>query len=184
MKREMLAVWGVTQEEKERLAEKGLKLHGKRSASLRALELIKNDVEEQRKVEFAGLVDVSQEEVASKYRVEIRLQNGEYKLLSERAEGRCSINFYVKALLRANLTKTPQFLGDELQLLRESNYELQAISRNLSQLVRTVKELDGGGDEFSLDFEKIKKTIKTHTSKVAKLLASNIDQWDVNNERG
>jgi hypothetical protein len=112
----------------------------------------------------------------SRSRVEIRLTAAEKMVVEQRAAASgLHSNRWIVALIRAQLTREPQFGTRELLLLSASNQQLAVISRSLGQLAR------GGGvglmcQELA-DFEGIREQIDAHLRVIAGVIRANLDRW-------
>jgi len=113
----------------------------------------------------------------SKERIEIRLTRTEMAKTRKHAENEgCSPNRWIINLVRANLTKRPQFGMKELEDLGESNKQLLAIGRNLNQLVRAINRGESRGVDPS-QIQAISDLIKKHAEIVSTAMQANIDRW-------
>lgn len=111
------------------------------------------------------------------YRKELRFTPSEFFAIESLAEQEgISFQRWIVNLVRAVLTKHPQFGMKETEALWESSYQLRAIGRNLNQIARHLNE----GEQRDIGpkyIEKIVSEIKAHTEKVSKLIAANLDRW-------
>jgi hypothetical protein len=118
-------------------------------------------------------------------RREIRFTENEAEGISAYAEKTgVSFQMFVISAVRATLTGDPQFGEDETRALWESNYQLQAIGRNLNQLVKRFHEqltppTTGQVKAVSGEIEKLTGAIVAHTKKVNSLAAANLQRWKV-----
>ena len=87
---------------------------------------------------------------------------------------------WLVGLIRAHLTRAPQFGDAELSALSQSNAALRALGRNLNQV---AKALNTSPHERSLYkvglIEELDRAVKSHAETVSKLLAANIERWGV-----
>ena len=113
----------------------------------------------------------------TKERIEIRLTKTEMAKTREHAENEgCSPNRWIINLVRANLTKRPQFGMKELDALGESNKQLLAIGRNLNQLIRAINRGEGRGVPPG-QIQEISDFVKKHAEIVSTAMKANIDRW-------
>jgi len=69
-------------------------------------------------------------------RVELRLPRSALDKITELAERRFSArNYYLTSLVLGHLGQ-PQLQGDEIEVLRRSNYELAKMGTNLNQVTK------------------------------------------------
>ncbi|CAB3752576.1 hypothetical protein [Paraburkholderia humisilvae] len=114
-----------------------------------------------------------------KTRVEIRLTCEEHRAVAEAAtRAGFSVNTWIVAVLRAQLTHLPQLGQYELEQLAASNSRLLAIGRNLNQMARA---LNASACDMTCYRPEIIETligaIKSHTAEVGALVQSNIQRW-------
>lgn len=117
--------------------------------------------------------------LGEKVRVEIRITAAERQAVSALAEvAGFSVNSWIVALIRAQLTDSPQFGHGELEQLASSNSRLLAIGRNLNQVARVLNtaptELAHLRPEL---IETLASEIKSHTAVVGALIQSNVQRW-------
>lgn len=168
--REILRVDGVTDTTKKALQNEALKRYGKANASLlvRALitdELRKNQEFNKPKIDFESVT----------VRVELRLPKVAVDELSERAERVFSDrNYYINSLIYEHLG-SPQLQLQEIEVLRNSNYEMAKIGNNLNQIAKAFNilvQMGGGGKlpEIGKKMASLRQEIKAHTNKVLRVL--------------
>ena len=112
----------------------------------------------------------------SRSRIEIRLTVAERNAVALRAATwGLNRNRWIVALVRAQLTREPQFGGRELLLLSASNQQLAVISQSLGQLAR------GGRAALACqelaEFVGIREQIDTHLRAVTSVIRANLDRW-------
>lgn len=117
-------------------------------------------------------------------RVEVRLLGSEYDLVTEYAKdgGFENPSQWLLALVRAFLTKSPQFGATDRALLGDSNRQLLAMGRNLNQIAKAIQAQGGEGGEFTVDrIEQLRAWMSRHTELVSKFIAANVERWSVSN---
>jgi hypothetical protein len=81
----------------------------------------------------------------------------------------------------------PQLQGDEIETLRQSNYELSKIGTNLNQIAKAFNILVNGGTgrmpEIGKKLASLRREITAHTGKVLKALNSGTAIWEVRQGR-
>jgi hypothetical protein len=81
----------------------------------------------------------------------------------------------------------PQLQGDEIETLRQSNYELSRIGTNLNQIAKGFNILVNGGTgkmpEIGKKLASLRREITAHTGKVLKALNSETAIWKVKQGR-
>ena len=86
----------------------------------------------------------------------------------------------IRALLRAHLTRQPQFGGRELEALIQSNTQLRYIGRNLNQVAKGLNATPHERLVFKVEsIERLEEAIKVHTDVVSRLLADNVERWRI-----
>lgn len=117
----------------------------------------------------------------SRVRVEIRLGESE-KVAAEQQAQRdgFALNVWIASLVRSHLVGGAQFGEAELLALAQSNRELLAIGRNLNQIARAlnIDANDVGVLRGDL-IEQIRAHVTEHTQTVARLIAANVERWQV-----
>jgi hypothetical protein len=114
-----------------------------------------------------------------KARLELRVTASERARIQELAESEgCSPQQWMVNVVRATLTRQPQFGMRELQVLGESNYQLLAIGRNLNQI---TKHLNEGAPETvtSKQIEELKMVIDEHTDLASNAIRASVERWSV-----
>ena len=177
MPREILQVDGVSKEAKKKLRDLALHKFGQSNASLIVRSLISDYINSDKKTESS--VDLSDDKIA----VEIRLPRGVVEELEKLAENRLSKrNYYICSLIYEHLKK-PQLQGDEIEVLRRSNYQLAKIGTNLNQIAKAFNLIvaAGGGErvpEIGKKMASLRTEIKSHTNKVLRILESKTAVWE------
>ena len=179
MARDMLQVDGVSPETKAQLQEAARQLYGQANASLLVRSLIASHLAKPGVELRAKPLDFS----GGTVRVELRLPRETVDSIKNLAETRFSThNYYINALIHEHLG-LPQLHGDEIEVLRRSNYELAKVGTNLNQIAKAFNLLvkmqgDGKPPEVDKKIEYLRKEIKEHTLKVLKILESKTALWE------
>jgi hypothetical protein len=119
-----------------------------------------------------------------KERVEIRLLGSEYDRVTEYAvdAGFENLPQWLVALVRAYLTKSPQFGASDRAVLADSNRQLLAMGRSLNQIAKVIQQQGDAGSEFTVDrIEQLRGWMNRHTELVSKFIAANVERWSVGN---
>lgn len=77
-----------------------------------------------------------------------------------------SMQYYIRYLIRKDLYDTKILLGNELEVLRKSNYELYKLGVNVNQISKAIN----AGEQRILPIEKVVNFVKNHTDLVEKVL--------------
>ena len=114
-----------------------------------------------------------------KVRWEVPLTPTEKQAVVNRAEQEnCSPRRWVVNLIRLALTREPQFMTKELEVLGESNYQLYSIGRNLNQLAKRLNE--GHLEPVTVErIEELRKAIREHTDAVNRAMSASYDRWEI-----
>lgn len=118
-------------------------------------------------------------DTGAKGRVEVRLTPSEKAAGMELAalEG-CSLQTWIINIVRATLTRQPQFGMRELDALGESNYQLLSIGRNLNQIAKRLNE--GLPETITVQhIEKLRAVIERHTEVVSKAMRASLERWSI-----
>lgn len=179
MGREMLRVDGVPSETKQQLQEAAMQLYGQPNASLLVRSLISSHLSK-----FEAMSrPLTAEDAKDTVRVEIRLPRAALDKINELAERRFSArNYYLSSLVLAHLGQ-PQLQGDEIEILRRSNYELAKVGTNLNQVAKafnTLVKMRGGEKlpEVGKKLASLRKEITEHTGKVLRVLNAGTTVWE------
>lgn len=179
MRREMLWVDGVSPDTKEQLQEAARRLYGQANASLMVRSLITSHLAKS----SAPAFPMTAAQVEDTVRVELRLPRAAVERINDLAEERLSgRNYYLTSLILAHLGQ-PQLQGDEIEVLRRSNYELAKVGTNLNQIARAFNALVKmkGGEkmpEVGKKLASLRKEITEHTGKVLRVLNAGTTVWE------
>ena len=110
----------------------------------------------------------------NKKRVQISLKENEYELLQHKAESvDTSIQYYIIRLILKDLYNENRLLGNEIEQLRKSNYELHKIGVNINQIAKSINS--GEQDKFNID--SLYDDIINHIEIVKKILSINLERY-------
>jgi acetoin utilization deacetylase AcuC-like enzyme len=183
MARDVMRIDGIPSETKEKLQALSLTRFGKSNASLLVRHLINECLTKESDQKSEG-IDITGELI----RVEIRLPKEVVLELEKRAEKKLSArNYYICSLLYKHLG-VDQLQGDEIEVLRKSNYELAKIGTNINQISKAFNFLvkSGGGGklpEIGKKMESLRTEIKSHTNKVLRVLESKTVIWEARGKK-
>lgn len=115
-------------------------------------------------------------------------KNGKFTFrLSEKLKGdlahrakksRMTPGSYLVALCCAHLRKGPFFTELEMDVLRQSNYELSAIGRNINQIARALnRSIDHADLARAKEIEQMAALIRQHRDFVRGLIIANQRAW-------
>ena len=177
--RDMLRVDGVPPETKKQLQEAARQLYGKPNASLLVRTLIAGHLSKS----GATAKPLTAADAGDTVRVELRLPRAALEQVNDLAEGRFSArNYYLTSVILAHLGQ-PQLHGDEIEVLRRSNYELAKVGTNLNQVAKAFNTLVkmGGGEklpEVGKKIASLRREITEHTGKVLRVLEAGTTVWE------
>jgi len=175
--RDLLKVYGVPQEAKTKLQAIALARFGKANASLMVRHLVDECIAGEQ--QESNRLDLTSDTV----RVELRLPKAILEELESRSEQRLSArNFYICSLIYKQLGQE-QLQGDEIEVLRRSNYNLAKIGNNLNQIAKAFNLLvkaGGGGKlpEIGKKMASLRTEVKEHTNKVLRVLNAKTVVWE------
>jgi hypothetical protein len=112
-------------------------------------------------------------------RREITLTESEDRLAAVHAAAAgYSVPKWLQALVRHQLTGTPQLGADDRAALAQSNYQLLAIGRNLNQMAKALNSYTDQRSAYSAEvIHELRTYIEHHVEHVAGLLESNAERW-------
>lgn len=175
----MLRVDGVPPETKKQLQEAARQLYGKPNASLLVRTLIAGHLSKS----GATAQPLTATDAGDTVRVELRLPRAALEQVNDLAEGRFSArNYYLTNVILAHLGQ-PQLHGDEIEVLRRSNYELAKVGTNLNQVAKAfnalVKMRVGEKlPEVGKKIASLRREITEHTGKVLRVLEAGTTVWE------
>ncbi|MDR0378373.1 MAG: MobC family plasmid mobilization relaxosome protein [Candidatus Accumulibacter sp.] len=183
MGRALLQVDGISAETKKALQEVARKKYGKANASLLVRALIADHLTRN----STAARPITEDEAADTVRVELRLPRVISDQITALADARLSPrNHYLVSLIMAHVEQ-PQLQGDEIETLRQSNYELSKIGTNLNQIAKAfnilVNEGSGKLPEIGKKLASLRREITTHIGKVLRVLNSGTTIWEVRQGR-
>lgn len=105
-----------------------------------------------------------------KKRIQFSMPIYDYDFLKELSEkNECSIQYYIRIILNNHLYNERKLLGNELEVLKKSNYELYRIGVNVNQIAKA----NNMGDRVDLPINKLYEFIKNHTLIIEEILRNN-----------
>lgn len=118
------------------------------------------------------LARVDDERLTRKKKLTIAVREFDYECLSKLADDTdTGIYYYINALIINHLYNEKRLLGNELEVLRKSNYELARIGINLNQIARVMNE---NGKDVPLELGYIKHAIHIHTETIKELIQKSV----------
>jgi hypothetical protein len=183
MTRDMLRIDAVPAETKEQLKTAAQDLFGKPNVSLLVRHLISEHLA---KKPAAGNAYVPN--MDDFVRLEIKLPKSAVEELERRADSRLSSKtYYLQSILFEHLGAN-QVQGDQIEVLRRSNFELSKLGTNLNQIAKALNILiitgDGRRPELGKKISAIRTEIKKHTGHVLTLLESKTKVWETKKRGG
>ena len=170
MGREVLRVDGVSALTKKRLQESAMALYGADNASL----LVRNLIDAHLRIKGKPSIMGDYVDNKNKSRVVLTLPKNIIQKADNYSGYRLSNkNYYLTGIIMREFEK-PQLHGDEIEVLRRSNYEMAKIGTNLNQIAKAmniiVKTHDGKMPELGKKIAGLRKQILSHTQKVLRVL--------------
>lgn len=85
---------------------------------------------------------------------------------------------WIVNLIRAHLSREPQFAPHEVDALMESNRQLAAVGRNLNQIARHLHLNPNACYPVTTEsFAALAEQIREHRSTIARLMEANLNRW-------
>lgn len=89
----------------------------------------------------------------------------------------CLLPYYISALFRNHLYKSIELTGNEIEVLRKSNFQIASIGNNLNQIAKRVN-LDMGIDHYDIELIKMLiQKVDNHVHLVNQCLQLNLNRW-------
>ena len=111
-----------------------------------------------------------------KKRVQFSLLEHDYNNLKKLADiTDTSIHYYIIRLILKDLYGENRLLGNQIEELRKSNYELHKIGVNINQIARALNS--GESDNIKIDLKQLNDFLKTHVDYVMGILSENIKSY-------
>lgn len=172
---------GLTDDQKLFLKDYSTATTGKRSITAGILKLIeeKMSVEEttiQTEVKkLLPLTEVTRDlQSTITRRVQFSLLLHDYKSLEKLSnKSDSSMQHYIICLIRHHLYNKHELLGNEIETLRKSNYELYRIGVNVNQIAKQLN----AGNQANIDIKNLSESIKKHTTIVENILKENLNRY-------
>lgn len=118
------------------------------------------------------LAKMDDERLKRKKRLTLSIREFDYECLEKIANDTdTSIQHYLTAIMISHLYNERRLLGNEIEILRQSNYQLSRIGVNLNQVARAIHET---GKTPQIDIEYLRNTIHFHTETVKELIKKTI----------
>lgn len=167
-----LLVHGLSDQHKEFLYQYAQKELGSRSRTKAIIALIDEKMEkEPKKIDTIAPLAAPN---GKKKRLQLSLREAEYNLLDEFTKSNdTSIQFYVVSLILKDLYNQDRLLGNEIEVLRKSNYELYKIGVNVNQVAKALNM----GEQANLPINHLHQQITKHIEKVEKILRDSLEKY-------
>lgn len=181
MKKNYFKLAGLTEAHKAFLKDYATVKTGKRSITQGLLTLInesmqtsKGDTKKQIET-ILPLKELSKDKQSRiKKRVQFSLLQHDYdnlEKLSNKTDS--SIQHYIICMVRNHLYNKHELLGNEIEILRKSNYELYRIGVNINQIAKQLN----AGYQAQIDIRTVSEKIEKHTKLVEKVLKDNLNRF-------
>ena len=171
---------GLTDRHKAFLYEYAQKELGSKSRTKAILSLIN---EKMQQVAMPVIVPEQTDDVQSraKKRVQISLRLHDYNILNEITKNTdTSIPYYIIRLILNNIySKNIKLLGNEIEQLRKSNYEIHKIGVNINQIARGLNAGEIKPSNINLEglYLELDKTLKQHVEEIRLMLESSLNKY-------
>lgn len=111
-----------------------------------------------------------------KKKIQFSLLEHDYNNLKKIADSTdTSIQYYIIRLILKDLYGENRLLGNQIEELRKSNYELHKIGVNINQIARALNS--GESDNIKIDLNQLNDFLKTHVDYVMGILSENIKSY-------
>lgn len=169
-----LLVNGLSDQHKDFLYAYAQKELGSKSRTQAILHLINEKMNAEKAT--IGSLNLNAIPISNKRkRVQFSLLEHEYNLLKIVAENSdTSIQYYIIRLILKDLYNKNKLLGNEIEQLKKSNYELHKIGVNINQIAKSLNS----GEKVNVNLDSSIKLIKNHVDIVMHTL--NKGYYDLN----
>ena len=123
-----------------------------------------------------SIIESDKPDSNKKQRLQFSLKESHFNILLERAKlTDSSPQHYIIRLVLNDLTDANILLGNEIEQLKKSNYELHKIGVNINQIAKAINagEKDKVGDDLKLIFD----LVNSHVEVVKNILAKNTKRY-------
>lgn len=111
-----------------------------------------------------------------KKKIQFSLLEHDYNSLKKIADSTdTSIQYYIIRLILKDLYGENRLLGNQIEELRKSNYELHKIGVNINQIARALNS--GESDNIKIDLKGLNDFLKTHVDYVMGTLSENMKSY-------
>ena len=178
-KKPIFKLLGLTEEHRQFLKDHAKKKHGTENMTRAIIDLInesmgKNDSQNltlQSKDTDPALTKTGKKQ---RRKMQLSLITNDYDNLEKLAKNSdSSIQHYTISLIRNHLYKGHELLGNEIEILRKSNYELHKIGVNVNQIAKALNM----GEQANLPINQLHQQINKHIEQVETILRENLDRY-------
>lgn len=161
-------------DEKDSLKEQAVK--NKQAYIFQHQEQIKNHNQEIQLAKSQGNHELAESLSRKKHgikrqRIQFSLPIYDYEYLNKLAmNSHSSIQYYITAIILGHLYSEKILLGNEIEVLKQSNYELFKIGVNINQIAKA----NNAGDKVELPVNKFYSFVQNHVKLVEKILKSSV----------
>lgn len=172
MSDEILNVRGINKDQKEGLSLLAQSSLGTKSASAFVRYLIAEALKKLEKNPAKRPIKITNN---NKKTVTFTIYEEEHRVLSSISnQAGSKPAFYCASLIKTHIHNAPYLLENELEVLREANYQLASIGRNLNQIARHLNA-NISGESLTLDqINALSNLIKKHVEKMNGVIDANV----------
>ncbi len=166
---------GLTDQHKDFLYKYAQERLGSKSRTKAILSLINDKMSEFIPTQ-KSIIESDKPDSNKKQRLQFSLKESHFNILLERAKlTDSSPQHYIIRLVLNDLTDANILLGNEIEQLKKSNYELHKIGVNINQIAKAINagEKDKVGDDLKLIFD----LVNSHVEVVKNILAKNTKRY-------
>lgn len=183
---EVIYLRGFDAEQKKRMKEEAKRLTGKNSVNAFIHFLVNKHFEtpseNEKQFTISNEININELPYPISFKERKRRQMTLYKndLLNLEfiaQKSGCELPYYISALIRNHLYKSIELTGNEIEVLRKSNFQISSIGNNLNQIAKRVN-LDMGIDHYDIDLIKqLIIKVDAHVQLVNQCLQLNLNRW-------
>nr|WP_145951628.1 plasmid mobilization relaxosome protein MobC [Moraxella osloensis] len=178
-KKPVFKLLGLTEEHRQFLKDHAKKTHGTENMTRAIIDLINEKMGKNGEEAFASLTQdktpaLTKTGRKQRKKMQLSLVTSDYDNLEKLAKNSdSSPQNYTISLIRNHLYKGHELLGNEIEVLRKSNYELHKIGVNVNQIAKALNM----GEQANLPINQLHQQIVKHVEKVEQILKDNLDRY-------
>ncbi len=166
---------GLTDQHKDFLYKYAQEHLGSKSRTKAILSLINDKMSEFIPTQ-KSIIESDKPSSNKKQRLQFSLKDSHFKILLERAKlTDSSPQHYIIRLVLNDLTDANILLGNEIEVLKKSNYELHKIGVNINQIAKAINS--GEKEKIGVELDELYSEVSQHVEIVKNILSKNSKRY-------